>query len=227
MKIEYEGLAVASATIHPAACTITKIHGFKVAANDKFLQLHDTKTTPANAAVPLRVWPIYGTAPFGEGFIGDPVACSVGATFVVSTTANTYTASAETVDLFVNGESSWDNTGSSTTGDYTTGVEDATIWADVDGGHELLRLEFTALTDAGATLYAKLFPTASPAAGDQPLAQMELPANTSKDFFFNRNVRGIYGGVLCEACYVAIETTPGPFTTTYGGTDYAIKGTYK
>ncbi len=226
MKIEYEGLAVASATIHTAASTITKIHGFKVAANDRFLQLHDTKGTPTTATI-LRVWPIYGTAPFGEGFIGDPVTCVEGVTFAVSSEANTYTASAETVDLFVNGESSWDNTGVSTAGDYTTGVEDATIWADVAGGHELLRLEFTALTDAGATLYAKLFPTNAPDTGDQPLAQMELPANTSKDFFFHRNVSGTYAGVFGEACYVVIEAAAGNFVAPYGGSDFAIKGTYK
>jgi hypothetical protein len=227
MNIQYEGFATAAATVHPAACTISKIHGFKVAANDRYLQLHDAKTTPANAAVPLRVWPIYGTAPFGEGFIDSPVTLANGATFVVSSTANTYTATAETVDIFVNGISDFDTTGTSTTGDYTTGVAALDIFNVL---HTLLRLEFTSLTDAGADLYAKLLGRAAGAGysvGDQPLMQLKLRQATSEDFFFNYTPTVQQAGVVYNELNVVIEATPGPLAGDYVGTDYAIKGTFK
>lgn len=227
MRIQHEALATAATTVATAACTITKIHGFKVAANDRFLQLHDTKTTPANAAVPLRVWPIYGTAPFGEGFTVQPIATSVGATFVVSSTANTYTASAETVDIFVDGAQSWNDAGVTTAGDYTTGTADRTIWSSTPGGKELLRLEFTSLSDAGADLYAKVYATPTPDTGDEPLAQIVLPQNTSVDRFFSLRPKVIIANSGVEAGYVVIDAVAGGYVGDYSGSDYAIKGTYR
>jgi len=227
MRIESTTLATAAVTVSTNACTITKIQGLKVAANDRFLQLHDTKATPSAAAVPVRVWPIYGTAPFGEAFVNLPVAMMYGATFVVSSTANTYTASAETVDITVDGVSTFDTTGVTTAGDYTSGLSNAELWATTAGGHQLLRLEFTALTAYGATLYAKIFATSSPVAGQKPLATIVLPNNTSVDRGFNLHPFQFISQAAVEACYVAIDATAGGYDGTYSGTDYAIKVTYK
>jgi len=228
MRIEHEALATADTTVHTAALTISKIHGFKVAANDRFLQLHNTKTTPAAAAVPLRVWPIYGSAPFGEGFIADDISCSVGATFVVSTTANTYTASAETVDIFVNGDRIFDNTGVTTAGDYTSAITERLVVASSSTPRRLLRLEFTSLSDAGADLYAKVFGSDTAVApGDMPVCQMKLRQNQSEDFFFDLPVQWRKSGTLYQGIYVLIDSTAGAAAANYLGTDYAIKGTYR
>lgn len=227
MRIQHEALATAATTMATAACTITKIHGFKVAANDRFLQLHDTKTTPANAAVPLRVWPIYGTAPFGEGFTVQPIATSVGATFVVSSTANTYTASAETVDIFVDGSCVYDDSGTTVVGDYTSGLANAELWATTPGGHRLLRLEFTALTAFGAALYAKIYATSSPAAGQLPLASLTLTNNTSRDVRLDlQPIQFVFPNTL-EACFIVIDSVAGGYDGSYAGTDYALRATYK
>lgn len=226
MHIQHTALATADTTASLVACTITKIQGYKLAAGDLYLQLHDTKTTPANAAVPVRVWPIYGSAPFGEAFIEQPIALLNGATFVVSSTINTYTASAATIDITVDGNASFDSTGVSYVGDYTTGVEDLLVWASVAGGHKLLRVEYTALTDAGVTLYGKVYATATPEVGQLPLAEIALPANTSEQQFFNLNPIQTTMSAVYEACYIVIDTAPGGFVAT-GATNYAIKATYK
>lgn len=225
MHIQHTALATAATTASLVACTITKIQGMKLAAGDLFLQLHDTKATPAAAAVPVREWPIYGSAPFGEAFIEQPVALLNGATFVVSSTAGTYTASAATVNITVDGNAAFDSTGVSYAGDYTTGTEQLTVWL---GGLKtrLLRLEFTALTDAGATLYAKVFDVLAPAVGMLPLCQIPLPANTSVDRMFDLNVVQ-FSPVTTNVCQVFIDDVPGGYDGNYLGTDFAIKGTYK
>lgn len=226
MHIQSTTLATAATTVSVVACTITKIQGSKLAANDRYLQLHDTKATPANAAVPTRVWPIYGTAPFGEAFLAQPVALVNGATFVVSTTQNTYTATAETVDITVDGWAVIDLTGATIVGDYTTGTPGETPWADGAGPKTLLRLEFTALTDAGATLYAKVFAsTAATVAGDLPLVQVALPRLTSKDFMFNLRPKVTKNNTLYQGCVVAIDSTAGAYDGTYAGSDFAIRCT--
>jgi hypothetical protein len=225
MRIEYEGLAVSAVTIHTAPSRITKIHGFKIAANDRFLQLHDTKATPAAAAVPLRVWPIYGTAPFGEGFIQDGVQLQYGCTLVVSTTANTYTASAETVDLFVNGASVWDNTGVSTIGDYTTLDEVLQVWAEAAGPKNLVRLE---VTDAiGLEVYVQIHASDVPAT-DKIVESFVLPANGTLDLFFGDGLVPIrqIAGVLYNGCTIAISFTPATYSPTVSA-DYYMKATYR
>lgn len=228
MHIQSTTLATAATTVSVVACTITKIQGSKLAANDRYLQLHDTKTTPANAAVPTRVWPIYGTAPFGEAFLAQPVALTNGATFVVSTTQNTYTATAETVDITVDGWAVVDLTGTTVVGDYSTGGQDKTIWTDGSGPHTLLRLEFTALSDAGVVLYGKVFGTDTALAiGDMPLAQFVLPRNTSKEFMVNLTPKFTKANVLYQGCVVSIDNAAGAYGASYSGSAFAIRGTYK
>lgn len=227
MRIEYEGLALAVAPVSTAACNISKIHGFKVAANDRFLQLHNTKTTPAAAAVPLRVWPIYGSAPFGEGFIEDNIACSVGATFVVSTTANTYTASAETVDIFVNGDSSFDSSGTSVAGDYTTADEVLQVWADASGPKKLVRLEVSDVAATSGGVFVQVHAGDTPAT-DKIVASFPLADGGTLDKFFGAGLSPsrLVSQAVFDGCTIAISSTQNTYTALGANVDY-IKATYR
>lgn len=226
MHIQHTALATAATTASLVACTITKIQGSKLAANDRYLQLHDTKTTPSAAAVPVRVWPIYGTSPFGEAFIVQPVSLSVGATFVVSTTQNTYTATAETVDITVDGNAAIDTSDWTSIGDYTSGSANAEVWTQGNGPKTLTRIELTALSDAGSILYLKLYATSSPTAGLLPIAEWKLPRNTSQDFVFNTIPTQFINQVRSVGCYLALDSTPGGYDGTYSGTDFAFRVSY-
>ena len=226
MKIESEGLAVASLVVHTAACAITKIHGFKVAANDRFLQLHNTKGTPTKDTI-LRVWPIYGTAPFGEGFIGDPVLCSEGAVFAVSSTANTYTASAETVDIFVNGESNFDTKGISVAGDYTTADEVLQVWADASGPKKLYRLEASDVGVNSGGVFVQIHAGDVPAT-DKIVAVFELSDGGTIDEFFGGGLSPLrrVSGTEYKGCTIAVSSTRNTYTA-LGSNIASIKASYR
>ena len=226
MRIEYEGLALAIAPASTDACTISKIHGFKVAANDRFLQLHNTKTTPAAAAVPLRVWQIFGTAPFGEGFIEDDITCSEGATFVVSTTANTYTASAETVDIFVSGDGALDDTSTSIAGDYTTAAETQLVWADGSPA-KLVRLEVSDAATSAGPCFVQIH------AGDTPetnkiVASFPLDFEGTLDKFFGAGISPsrMVSQAVFDGCTIALSSTQNTYTAFGANVDY-IRATYR
>lgn len=225
MHIQHTALATAATTASLVACTITKIQGSKLAANDRYLQLHNTKTTPSAAAVPVRVWPIYGTSPFGEAFIVQPVSLSVGATFVVSTTQNTYTATAETVDITVDGNAAFDSTGVSYAGDYTTACESLTVWNDASGPKTLLRLEVTEIS--GSACYLQLFAKNTPISGDVPIIPaIAVAANETLDLMFNFSPQAFASGAINDACVVAASLVA-PTYDALGSNSLYIKATYK
>ena len=225
MRIEYEGLALAIAPASTDACTISKIHGFKVAANDRFLQLHNTKGTPVTATI-LRVWPIYGSAPFGEGFIEDDILCSEGATFAVSTTANTYTASAETVDIFVNGDGALNESGTSIAGDYTSADEILQVWAD-GTPKKLVRLEASDATTSAGPYWVQIH------AGDTPLtnkivASFLLEFEGTIDKFFGAGISPsrMVSQAVFDGCTIAISSTQNTYTALGANVEY-IRATYR
>lgn len=227
MRIEYEGLALAVAPVATDAITISKIHGFKVAANDRFLQLHNTKTTPAAAAVPLRVWQIFGSAPFGEGFIEDDITCSEGATFVVSTTANTYTASAETVDIFVSGDGALNDSGTSVAGDYTTPDEVLQVWADASGPKKLVRLEVSDAVASTGGVFVQIHAGDTPAT-DKIVASFPLADAGTLDKFFGDGLSPLreVSQVIYDGCTIAISQTQETYTALGSSLDY-IRATYR
>lgn len=225
MHIQHTALATAATTASLVACTITKIQGSKLAANDRYLQLHDTKATPSAAAVPVRVWPIYGTSPFGEAFIVQPVALTNGATFVVSTTQNTYTATAETIDITVDGNAAFDSTGVSYAGDYTTARETLTVWNNAAGPKTLLRIEATDL--AGVAVYLMVFAKDTPVVNDvPPIPAIPLPASGSIDRLFNYSPNTFASQAITDACVIVTSTSANFYNPT-AQSDYYIKATYK
>ncbi len=225
MRIEYEGLALAVAPVSTDAVTISKIHGFKVAATDRFLQLHNTKGTPVTATI-LRVWPIYGSAPFGEGFIEDDITCSEGATFVVSTTVNTYTASAETVDIFVSGDGALNDSGASVAGDYTA-AEVVEVWTDGNGPKKLVRLEVSDAVATSGGVYVQIHADSS-GESSKIVASFPLADGGVMDKFFGVGLSPsrVVSQVVYDGCTIAISSTQNTYTALGANVDY-IRATYR
>lgn len=228
MRIESVSLAVTNKIVTTNPMSLDRVQGiFRGSTADRFLQLFNLKALPADGVVPLRQWPLYMAAPFDQNFQNDSIALSVGCVFAVSTSDGFLTISADTMDIYVNGLQSVDTTGTTAVGDYTTGVASRSIWA-TGTANRLRRLEFTALTAAGATLYAKIFGKSTGlVAGDMPIWQGLLVNNTTKEFPFSRNPQWGKAGSIFNGCFVVIDSTAGAYVGSYAGTDFAIKGTYE
>lgn len=228
MRIEHETLAAVSAVVATNSCTISNVHGFfNGTTANRYLQLHDAKALPADTAVPMRVWPIYMTAPFEITFIGDPIALANGAVFVVSTTRATLTASADTMDIFVNGVQTSDTTGVSVAGDYTTLDEVLQVWADSAGPKRLLRIEYSNVSGGGAD-YLQVH------AGDTPLtnklvASFPMVAQGSSavlEFGGGLECRKVIGSTIYDGCTLAVSSAALTYSAV-GSADYYLKATYK
>lgn len=227
MRIESESLTQNDVVVHPAAMNLTRFHGFfNGTTANRWLQLHDAKSTPADTAVPLRVWPLYTTAPFDQNFQNDPIHLTTGCVLVVSSTQATLTISADTMDLYVNGESVVDSTGVSTAGDYSTLDEVLQVWADNAGPKRLLRLEVFNY-GGGSADYVQIH------AGDTPdtdkiVAVFPAPwPDASINLLFGGGFlpKRIISGVTYNGCTVAMSSERLTYSP-LGGAEYYIKATY-
>lgn len=227
--IDDKAYAVASKVITTSSAQLLQLSGRKNAAGDMYLQFHDAKALPANGVTPKASFIIYGSAPFQQALSVENMLFANGIVVAVSSTEDTLTISADTVDISYQGRQVFDDTGSSTNGDYTSGTNSLEAWLQAAGPKTLLRAEFTALSDAGSVLYAKLFGSETDVvAGTRPLVQLKLRQNTSEDFFFNFAPEQKIGtNALRKGCFFIIDTTAGGYAADYSGTDYAIKLTYR
>lgn len=231
MRIESESINVASKVVITAAANISRIHGqFRGSTADRWLMLFDAKAVPANGVAPNRAWPLYnsggGTAtPFDVTFLDDNLNLAQGCVLAVSTSQSTLTLSTDTMDLYVHGDSNWDNRGLISVGNYTTGT--AAPVAIASGGQtlRLKRVEFTSLSGAGVLLYGKIF-AKSPTAGLRPLVQIPLEDGASTDLYFNLEMIQNVDGATYNGIYIRIDEMPGPLENDYSGTDFAIKYSY-
>jgi len=243
MKINYKAYNVASAVVHPAGGYINRLAGTFIGGSSTttYLQIHDAKEVPANGTVPLRSWQVSDASPFQQTWIETELTFLNGCVICWSTTENSLTASAETGDIFVEGESPYDNTGYSTAGDLTTADDVLQVWADSAGPKVLKRIEFTKIANAGETVYGLLFTKDSPVAGDvSPFPSIAIPNTESIDARFDEvnllsQGTGVVSGsiktnngTLYDGLTVAISITSGVLTSPEeADTYYAIRVTYK
>jgi hypothetical protein len=220
MKINYEALATAVAVVATHSMQVSRVQGFFITNTaTRYLQLHDTKEEPAAAAVPLRTWPLYQAAPFDQNFQNDTVEVTTGCTFVISSTQNTYTAVAESVDIFVNGTSHLDLTGTTVVGDYTTDVEVLQLWTAA-ATKKLVRVEFDDKDSIGATYLQLHASDGAPATGAKPLFEVATVAETPKDLWFD-NSYGQFTDMI-----VVCSQTSGQYTP-HGASEFQLKGTVR
>lgn len=239
MEIDFKAYDVASAVVQPAGGFLKRLAGtFRGnTSTATWIQLHDAKALPANGAVPKRSWQVSDESPFQQTWLEVDFVFENGLVVALSTTEDELTLASETMDLFVEGESPFNLLGTTTVGDLTTG--DDLLQVTADGTPKtLVRLEFTALSDFGATMYAMLF-CKSPTTGDvSPFPYIELPANTSVDSFFgefNMQSREVtVDGSIRETAqtinngiFVGISTSKDDFQPEGLDLYYAIRATIK
>jgi hypothetical protein len=225
MRVEFEALGQNDVVVSTSSMTISRIQGYFNGGANAWLQLHDAKATPANGAVPLRVWPVYTAAPFDQNFQNDDVSVSNGCVLVISSTQATLTISASTMDVFVNGVSSVDTTGTSVAGDYTTNDEILTVWANTTS-KKLLRLEVSDVTSSQGP-FVQIHANTTPAT-DKIVKSFPCEVGGTLDLSFGDglDVAKEVAGVLHKGCCVAMSSTQNTYAALGGNVDY-IKATYK
>jgi len=201
----------------------------------RFIQIHDSATTPAAAAVPKKSWPAAECAykEFKNGELDLEKGCFIG----LSSTELTYTAQATNISgVMVELDRPDVPTGTSTVGDLTTNVQELEIWNDAAGPKKLITLEVDGDTGNCAAAFGMFFGQDSPAEGSKPIFQIPLAANTAylrsagNAFQFGKDGRDMTSFAANSftprnGCTFVISTTTGVLTTT--AENYKIKAEYK
>jgi hypothetical protein len=226
MRVEFEALAQNDVTVSASAMVISFIQGYFNGGANAWLQLHDAKATPANGAVPLRVWPVYTTAPFEENFQNDPIVVETGCVLVISSTQATLTISASTMDVFVNGEKVENTTGVTVVGDYTTADEVLQVWAQASPGKKLLRLEMSDYVSGSGPAWIQIHAADAPAT-NKIVKSFPFYGNVV-DLSFGEGLDVVkqVGGTLFQGCTIAISTDAVIYAALGANVDY-IRATYK
>ena len=226
MKIDSVSYGVASKVVKTFAMTATRIRGYCNTANE-WLHVFDAKTVPATGTVPKRSYPIYTTAPFDIMLADEPLDFANGMVVAISSTQATFTASANTMDLFVTGESSIDDTGWTVAGDYTTADEVLQVWADADGPKKLVRLEVSDKASAIGPFFVQVHAADAPAT-DKIVASFECPASGSLDLFFGGGLDVLRTTMAAryDGCTIALSATESTYTAAGANCDF-IRATYK
>lgn len=227
MKIDSVSFAVSEKVVKNFAMSVSRIRGMKNAVNDRYLLLYDVRYVAEITGAPKRAYPIYGTAPFDVLLADEQLDFLNGCVAVVSSTDATYTASAETVDLFVTGVSHIDDTGWVVAGDYTTAAETLQVWADASGPKKLMRIE---VSDAGSpfgdNFYVQIHAGDTPAT-DKIVQSLPVVTGTPVDFFFGNGFvpqRDI-AGVMFDGCTIALSSTQSTYNALGANVDY-IRATH-
>ena len=228
--------AASSKQVTTQAAFVTKIEwrgGASVAAG-RFIQIHDSATVPAEAAVPKKSYPIDAATEGYKLFEEGEVRCDKGVYVCVSTTEATKTiASGNDIYAMLSVEMDRAEEPSVTyVGDLTSNVQGLEVWADSAGPKRLVSLEVDG-SGVGSVAYLMIFANDSPAEGETPIFQRKLLASTAytkangKEFSFGK--KGVYiksysSGTLRDGCTVKVSTTSGTLTTT--ASNYQIKAAY-
>lgn len=232
MKINSITQEALSSVVKNYGMSVVRIQGvFDGSGADHYLQLYDAKVLPANGdqsaikkyeevlSAGSRVFTEFTDLKFANGCV--LAISSTSGNLTVATGTNTFTG-------LVEGYSEINDTGWSVAGDYTTAEDIQQVWADSAGPKRLVRLEFTTLTDAGADRQAVVRARDTSGA---TLQVMQLPQQTSKDFFFGDGFSPIEqaGGVDYDGCTVAVGLydSDTKLFAVDASPNYAIRATYK
>lgn len=226
---------VASQQVTTHGTNVLKIEGYFKGTTDSWLQVHDSATTPANAAVPLKQWFIGGETEFYKEFKNGELHITKGLYLAISTAEGTFTVSTETMDLSVELDKVEEPSGTSIAGDLTTDTAHLDIWSEASGPKHLIRLEVDA-SGAGADNFLQLFAReyANLTPTDVPVAQWTIKDGVAYTVAgsapFDFGINGISpiwqkSGVNYYGCCVILSSTSGVPTIVVN--PYKIKAEYK
>jgi len=123
---------------------------------------------PANGTAPvIAAIPLYVGAPFYVDESIGSLEFANGIYAAVSSTQETLTLSAQTIDITVEMDVVEEPAGTTFAGDTTTAVDSLVVYADGLPNTNLFAI--TAQNNNAGTLYLQLFTSSSPAAGAKPL----------------------------------------------------------
>jgi len=183
-----------------------------------WLWLFDTNGQPLSTSPGLLVpTPLYPSAPFFiETELGS-LQFYTGLYAAVSSTQETYTASASTMDITIEMDDPEEPSGNSYAGDTVTGVDSLNVYAaGSPAGDNLYAI--TASNGNAATCYLQLF-TFVPAAGAVPFLQWTVAAGASLALKFGRqglHPTSILAGVEYDGVFLKGSSTAGAYTATTG-----------
>jgi hypothetical protein len=168
--MQFSSYAVHSKIISTVPCSLFRIQGYFAGATaDRWLQLFDSPTVPADDTVPLRSYLMPKTSAYHWGFEAAPLVTATGLTAVMSSTEVKLTAVAEDCDFCGDyGPNSYVPSAYSVSGDASTGRDELAVWADAGAGADNKLYEVRYENKSGADAYLMLF-TAVPTAGDTPV----------------------------------------------------------
>lgn len=239
MKINHIMQEKLSDVVKTFGMNVIRIQGvFDGSGADHYLQLYDAKVLPANgdnASIKKYEEVVQAGARVFTEF--TDLKFSNGCVLAISTTSGdlTIATGTDTFTGLLEGESAINDTGWTVAGDYTSADADLQVWADAAGPKNLVRLEFTTLTDAGADRYACIRASNS-GAGFYDVAVAKsvllLPRQTSVQFFFGDGLSPFdnrSGGGPADGCSVGIGTYDSStlIFTEDASPNYAIRATYK
>ena len=194
---------------------VLKIDGAFLGNANAFLQVHDSCTAPAAAAVPMRQEPLNAQAPFYFEFKTGEIRTTEGLWVGVSSTDGTYTASALTMDITV--ETDIKPTTLTTVGDKTTTLNHKQIWSQATGAAAVKLLYCLIITEQlGAARYIIIY--CDDAAAGKQFNVYPLAANGTVKLYFGDNGVQPYTVASTYANY-ATETAV-PSGLQYGCTVY-------
>ena len=214
---------VASAQVSAHAGSVIRLRGnFNGTTAQRWLFLFDNNGQPAPAnnttlaSVPTLIAPIplFQSAPFFVEFEVGSLEFSNGLYAAVSTAQQTFTLSADTMDIDVELNDPEEPAGTSFAGDTATGVDSLAVYAS-DANKNLYSIR--AKNNGGATAYLQLFTASGPATGQVPHSQWAIPAGAVLALVFGKyGTHPVDGPVASETqgVYLYGSSTAGAFTAT-------------
>ncbi|MEI6195398.1 MAG: hypothetical protein WCS42_13820 [Verrucomicrobiota bacterium] len=160
------------------AVSVLRVRGNYRGATDAWLMFFNSNGTPADGAVPLvPAIPLPSASPFFAEFEIGALEFSLGCYACVSTTEDTKTISAETMDLSAELSDPENPTGVSYAGNLVDPVTGLPVWSEAAG---VARKRLVALEVDGAYLtvvavqFIQIFATDTVNAGDIPLLSLPI-----------------------------------------------------
>ena len=200
---------------HPVSVRKLEWKGATGLAAARFLQVHDAYTTPAEASVPLKSWPIYTDAPGFKLFDVGELVLADGLYICVSTTEATKTLAAgadKYSALAVELQEAETPSGTTFAGDLSTGDEVLQVWSEATGPKRLL--EIITRNTSGSARYLQIHADDTPATAVL-VESFLIPAGTTKRLTFGKDGREVSKQVaqsIKNGCTLAYSTTAGTYT---------------
>lgn len=240
----------ATSQISRSPVNVKRIDGYCSGAANSFLQLHNSRTTPATNAIPLKSLPVNFSAGFTYTFLGkDEVKCTNGLFIGLSTDETKYVADASGTkvsgDISLDDFEAYPGITKTVVGDYTTAVALLQVWSEADlattPSLTLQRLEVVN-SNGNDVIFCVIAREAS--TGLSKVIWSSPPVATTGDKIFNfgpdglkplENVMATGGNTVYQACRVVavLASVAATFATrlsaglptVIASTDFTIRAT--